>query len=511
MKNLLNSVKVVAPGKSTFDLSHDHKLSCNMGQLVPVMVMDCVPGDKVSVASEVLVRLAPMVAPVMHRVDQTCHTFAVPKRLLWDHWEEYISNQKISGSVPAHPYFTHTSDYYTRLDDFLGLPEITGGNGYNINPMFHAAYQFVWNEYYRDQNLQTAVDHKLSDGDNGAKRTMLSTLRRRAWEHDYFTSALPFAQKGDAVEIPIAGDVTLKAAPNAPGKFLGAADHLGIGGTGGDIETDLAGGVYNKPNGGGINQDVVYDPNGSLEVANANTTINDLRKAYALQRFLEKMARYGTRFTEFLRGVFNVQSSDKRLQRPEYINGYKTPVVISEVLNTSATATEPQGNMAGHGISIGGSEFGHYFCEEHCIIITIMSVMPKTGYQQGIPKHFLKVNDPFEHFFPDFDHIGEQEIVNEEIYVDTATPGGTFGYTPRYCEYKFNNNRVSGDFKTTLDFWTMNRTFSSEPALNSAFVECDPTHRIFAVTDPNQDKLWVLVQNKIYANRPMSKYSTPTF
>lgn len=475
------------------------------------MVMDGVPGDRISTASQAMVRLAPMTAPMMHRVDVTQHTFAVPKRLLWDNWENYITNTKVDDALPAHPYYEYNNiSNYTELLDYMGIPPRSSNTVRRIDPMALAAYQFIWNEYYRDQNLQTEALYKLQDGAQTSDTTNdLQQIRRRAWEHDYFTSALPFAQKGDAVEIPIAGDVTLKAG-NAPmilresstGTEIGAGVVTSRSGIG-------VGNLYGDTS--GSDPDAVIDPNGRLEVSNANTTINDLRKAYALQRFLEKMARYGSRFTEFLRGVFNVQSSDKRLQRPEYICGSKTPIVISEVLNTTGTTDAPQGAMAGHGISVGGSEFGHYFCEEHCIIITIMSVMPKPAYQQGIPKMFLKVNDPFEHFFPDFDHIGEQEIEIQELYVDAADPKETFGYTPRYCEYKFAGNRVAGDFRTTLDFWHMGRIFETQPALNSTFVQCDPTHRVFAVTDPAEHKLWCLIQNRVIANRPMSKYSTPTF
>lgn len=513
MKNLLNSVRVEQPQSSMFDLSHKHKLSGNMGNLIPVMIMDAVPGDRVRCASSVLCRLAPMVAPMMHEVNVYTHTFFVPKRLLWDNWVNYITNQKVGGVLPAHPYFEYDGADYTKLMDYAGIPPAAAGlNTHKIDPMFFAAYQFVWNEYYRDQNLQAAVDYKLVDGiQTTGIYNSIKTLRRRAWEHDYFTAALPFAQKGDAVEIPVSGDVSLKPTTALPGKILAALGHGAIGGTGGDVRTDNAGGLINAPNGGGLNVDSVYDPNGTLEVTNVNTTINDLRKAYALQRFLEKMARYGTRFTEYLRGVFGVQSSDRSLQRPEYITGSKSPIVIGEVLNTSATATQPQGDMAGHGVSYGGSDYGSYFCEEHGIVLTLLSVLPRTAYQQGIPKMFLKVNDPFEHFVPDFDHIGEQEILKKEIYADSADPDGTFGYIPRYCEYKFMNSRVSGDFRTTLDFWTMGRIFSSEPALNDTFIQCDPTHRVFANTNPADDKLWMLVDNSIYANRLMSRYSTPTF
>ena len=232
-----------------------------------------------------------------------------------------------------------------------------------------------------------------------------------------------------------------------------------------------------------------------------------------MQEWLEKNARGGTRYIENILTHFGVKSSDARLQRPEYITGMKTPVVISEVLNTTGESSGlPQGNMAGHGVSVGGGYTGKYYAEEHGYIIGIMSVMPKTAYQQGIPKNYLKT-DPTEFFWPSFAHIGEQEVQNQELYAFTNTATETFGYVPRYAEYKFLSNRVAGDFRTTLDYWHLGRIFNTQPTLSQEFLEMDTEDmdaRIFAVQS-TEDNLYIQVLNKIKAIRPMPVFGTPNF
>jgi hypothetical protein len=374
-----------------------------------------------------------------------------------------------------------------------------------------AAYQCIYNEYYRDQNLQTPVDYKLTDGNNNTDagdRERLTTLRQRAWEHDYFTASLPFAQKGAAVDIPIGtlqGDTRVTFdADYAPG-FNYAT---GSGSAGG--------GQFNTYIGSTIPENGTWPAGtGSSLIAKTSetdvepATINDLRRAFRLQEWLEKNARGGTRYIENILTHFGVRSSDKRLQRPEYITGVKSPVVVSEVLNTTGQdGGLPQGNMAGHGISVTSGKSGSYYCEEHGYIIGIMSVMPKTAYQQGIPRTFLKT-DSLDYFWPTFANIGEQEVAKQELYAYTANANDTFGYVPRYAEYKYMPSRVAGEFRTSLNYWHLGRIFATEPSLNSDFIECDPTKRIFAVEDPETDVLYCHVLNKIKAVRPMPKYGTP--
>ena len=499
-QNIFNSIQLNKPKKNVFDLTHDVKLSTNMGQLTPVLTLECVPGDKFDISCESLIRFAPMIAPVMHRMDVTMHYFFVPNRILWSNWEKFITEHN---SAHVMPYFNYSSSgFWTaprkKFMDYMGVPPtpVSGATATAINALPFAAYQAIYNEYYRDQNLIAPVDYKLVDGENNA--TEFAKLRNRAWEHDYFTSSLPFAQKGAAVDIPI-----------------------------GTLDSDVAVTWNSLEN---ANTDVTYDGTNSTTIGSTaglntvgtpqmiaktgdlgieTTTINDLRRAYKLQEWLEKNARGGTRYIENILTHFGVRSSDKRLQRPEYITGVKSPVVVSEVLNTTGEdGGLPQGNMAGHGISVTSGKSGSYYCEEHGYIIGIMSVMPKTAYQQGIPRTYLK-KDSLDYFWPTFANIGEQEVQKQEVYAYTATNEDTFGYVPRYAEYKYMPSRVAGEFRTSLNYWHLGRIFATEPSLNSTFIECDPTKRIFAVEDPSTDVLYCHVLNKIRAVRPMPKYGTP--
>lgn len=502
---IFDKVQVKAPQQSTFDLTHDVKLSCNFGHLVPILCSECIPGDKWKIGCDSLTRLAPLVYPMMHRVDVTMHYFFVPNRILWDNWEYYIANQKTpAGDDIAFPVIQAKEASYSPLMDYLGVPPPIGSEVEVINALPFAAYQKIYNEYYRDQNLQELVSDKLEDGTNDYK--LYNALRTRAWEHDYLTSALPFAQKGSSVEIPL-GNVVYNNEENHP-QFWHQADGGGDALVGNAATGFIIGGGTTMT-ANGNNEPINMDPNGTLEVS--PTTITQLRTAFKLQEWLERAARGGTRYTEFIKSFFNVDTGDARVQRPEYITGVKSPIVISEVLNMTGTEQSPQGSMAGHGVSVNQGQMGSYYCREHGYIIGIMSVMPKTAYMDGLPKHFLKINSPFDYFFEQFQHIGEQEILNKEVYAyQGATGNETFGYIPRYSEYKYENNRVAGQFRNTLDAWHMARKFAAPPALNSDFITCNPTYRVFAVEDPHEDHLFIQVLNKLTVTRPMSYYGNPS-
>ena len=478
-----------------------------MGQLTPTCVIECVPGDMFNIGCDSLIRFAPLQAPVMHRMDVTMHYFFVPNRILWENWEKFIVD---ANSPHVLPYFRIYQDYNAAIKkhlDYMGVPPCNNpatSGAQHVNALPFAAYQAIYNEYYRDENLVSEVDYKLNDGDQLVTNIndKLVKTRYRAWEHDYFTASLPFAQKGTAVDIPI-GQLEGDAPVRVSNKIVDSQ----ISSTTGNVFAAADNG--SSP----VNPNYLFADLDGLDVE--PTTINDLRRAFRLQEWLEKNARGGTRYIENILAHFGVRSSDKRLQRPEYITGIKTPVVISEVLNTSGTEGQlPQGNMAGHGVSVTTGKYGTYFCEEHGYIIGIMSVMPKTAYQQGIPKTYLK-NDPLDFFWPSFAHIGEQPVTKNELFAYTANANNTFGYVPRYAEYKYMPSRVAGDFRTTLDYWHLGRIFANEPSLNQTFIECTPDQvdRIFAVTDQPEgtDNLYCHILHKIRAVRPMPKFGTPNF
>lgn len=545
MANIFNSIRMKRPRRNAFNLSYESKLTLNMGELVPIMCMPVVPGDKFRVNTESLVRLAPLVAPMMHRVNVFTHYFFVPNRLVWNDWETFITQGIDGEQKPVFPKFNLNMLSYSlllqdgmfrdgSLWDYLGLPSIgkigtladdkaspnsvsVPSAGFTVSALPFRAYQLCYNEYYRDQNLTDPISFSLDSGEilvNDLRN--LLTLRRRAWEKDYFTSALPWLQRGPEVTVPVGGDqfstVTLDRTAgqqivlNNNGKA--ANGELFAPGTAG-----VTGTLGWKNESGSSSGPAWLDPNGTLKVdtSQLGVNINDLRTSNALQRWFERNARGGSRYIEQILSHFGVRSSDARLQRPQFLGGGRMPISVSEVLQTSSTdETSPQANMAGHGISAGvNNGFKHYF-EEHGYIIGIMSITPRSGYQQGVPRDFTKF-DNMDFYFPEFAHLSEQEIKNKEIYLsdDANYNEGTFGYTPRYAEYKYKASESHGDFRGNLAYWHLNRIFADKPNLNTTFVECNPSNRVFATSETEDDKFWVQMYQDVRALRLMPKYGTP--
>jgi len=489
---------------SKFDLSHERKMSLNFSELIPIMCNEIVPGDKFRVNSEIMMRFAPMVAPMMHRVNVYTHYFFVPNRLLWDNWESFITGGRQGDELPTAPVVRIQEDrkqYFDKgtLADYFGLPIVDQAGSVSqvtsINALPFRAYQLIYNEYYQDQNLSEPVDFSKADGlSDSGDHAKIMTMRKRAWEKDYFTSALPWAQKGESPNIPVEYSPQSRwysEAGEAPTQE-------------GPIGTNTSAQVTGEVNS-------VITP-GRIENIEG-IDINDLRKTARLQEWLERNARAGSRYVEQILSHFGVRSSDARLQRPEYLSGGRQPVVISQVLNqTGSEGTDalPQGNMAGHGISVGSHGFNRRF-EEHGFVIGIMSVLPKTAYQQGIHKMWNR-RDKLDYYWPEFAQLGEQEVENREIFYDpTGTVNNeTFGYQSRYAEYKYQCSTVHGDFRDTLNFWHMGRIFDELPVLNEEFIESNPDDRIFAVTDPSEDKMYCQVYNRVDAVRPMPYFNNPT-
>ncbi len=551
--NLFNSIRVKKPKRNRFDLSHDVKTTAKFGVLTPILCQPVLPGDTFKLNTEILCRFAPFQAPVMHHCKIYTHFFFVPNRLIWDNWKEFITGGENGESSPEYPRIDLTntlSDSQLHqlcsngtLLDYLGFPSYDHDvhkaheNGHYgiIDALPFRAYQLIWNEYYRDENLQDPIDiGKENDGliTKSSEIKRLMDLRKRAWKKDYFTSALPFAQRGDEVELPLMGDADIIY--NDVAAYTRGAPLSNVRVNGGAPGFEYSGPIISKnnrfegENGESLalanleNVAVETELRSSelsklikgVDLSNVSAaTINELRRAVKAQEFLEAMARGGSRYIEQIYSIFGVRSSDARLQRPEFLGGGKSNVVISDVLQTSQTTDgNPLATPAGHGVSVQNTHSFKRFFEEHGYVIGIMSIMPMPAYQQGMPRLFTKF-DRLDYYWPQFAHLGEQEITQGEIFHtgDPNRDSKLFGYTPRYAEYKFIPDSVHGDFRGNLSFWHMGRIFDSPPALNADFLTNvqDAANRPFSVQDTDFDKIWINIHHNLKAMRPMPVYGTP--
>lgn len=516
------------PESSKFDLSHEKKFTFSMAELIPVCCMETLPGDKFELNYVNMLRMMPMIAPVMHKVKVKTEYFFVPNRILWPDWEQFITGVNPGGGPDTlWPYVT-IDDVVPKgsIADYLGIPPGDySSQSVLVSALQLAAYLRIYDEWYRDQNL---IEPVFSDGlipgsnDTALQAIILADPLKRAWEHDYFTSALPFSQQGTDVEIPLvnAGTVPVDfaATPTTPGVWRDPTAG-GILDTGFPVTNET--GPVPFPQSAFINGDpAAYDPRDSLvvDIQAEAATINDLREAFSLQAFLERSIRGGMRYIEQIKSHFGVTSSDARLQRPELIGRNVQNITISEVLATAQNTGDgvAVGQMAGHGISVGGKDTMYYSCEEHGFIIGLMSVIPDTSYQDGLHKSFSRV-DRLDYAFPDFAHLGEQPILNKEVMVHDLPAGpylhdGIFGYIPRYAEYRYMPSTVAGEFRDTLAFWTLGRIFDpmAPPELNEEFITADPSTRIFAVTTESEDHVLAQVINGHSVVRKLPRYGIPS-
>lgn len=478
--------------RSKHSLSHYQLATFDMGELVPVGHFEVLPGDSVRMASSALLRLSPLMTPVMHPVNVRIHHWFVPYRVLWDGWEDFITGNNTADIPPAQTV-TNTAG---SILDYLGIPP---GSNQALVWFPVMAYNLIWNEFYRDQDLQTERD--LNDW---------SSVARVAWEKDYFTSARPWSQKGTEVTMPlgVGAPVKTQAADSMTGaqealRFRNASTGAAISNSG-----DLGIGSDSKLhyNASGITGSAgqLYPANLYADLTAATpASINDLRLAFALQRYQEARAQYGSRYTEYLR-YLGVRSSDARLQRPEYLGGGKSTISFSEILRTGNDVNEtgPIGEMKGHGIAALRTRRFIRFFEEHGVVISLASVRPRTIYSDGIHRSWLKTTKE-DYWQKELEQIGQQDIKNVEVYYNAANRPGTFGYQDRYSEYRHLPSKITGDFRTTLADWHLARQFASEPALNASFVECNPSKRIFA--EQTQDSLWAMFSHSIQARRLVGK------
>lgn len=495
--------------RSKFDLSHYKLLTCDQGQLVPAGLTEVLPGDSFQHSMNALVRTNPLLAPVMHPVHMRIHHWFVPHRLVWDEWEQFITGgpDGMNASVFPTITFPQNGPEIGSLADYLGIPtDNPSVGGTEVSALPFRGYALIWNNWYRDQDLQTEL---VIDKTSGPDTTTSTALQNVSWEKDYFTLARPWTQKGPEITLPLGELAPVIRTPGLPATtytkwYIPDGTNMPTSTT---VQTGPNGGAMDQLVTAGVGYQLNIDPNGTLSADLADSDapdINLLRRAFALQRYEEARAQYGSRYTEYLR-YLGVKSSDARLQRPEYLGGGKQTLQFSEVLQTSPTTDGDDevgvGNLKGHGIgSIKSNRYQRFF-EEHGYVFTFVSTKPKTMYVQGLSRTWNRRTK--EDFWQrELQHIGQQEILNKELDVTHASPNGTFGYGDRYNEYKEEISTIAGEFRTNLAFWHMARIFSSPPTLNADFVKANPTDRIYSTSADNE--LYIMCNHRLKARRIVS-------
>nr|QJB19659.1 MAG: major capsid protein [Microvirus sp.] len=492
------------------NLSHSVKFSGDMGKLIPIATFDCVPGDKINHKIAALIRTQPLLAPVMHAVDVELHCFYTPERVVWPEAEKFQSGGDDGLAAPVPPYMNApaTTGYAVgSLGDYLGLP--TGVPDFKHSALPFRMYNMIWNYYYRDSQLQ--AETAVSDG-SGEDTTTARNLLAPCWKRDYFTKARPSPQLGAEVTIPLTGDAPVKGiAMDSSATYSTAGSGSGLR----EYPNDPVNSGDWQRTGDSNTAAVMEDPDHAgfpkifADLSQVSGIgIRELREAGAFQRFMEFNNMFGGRYIEQIMARFGMRVPDYRFQEPQFLGAGETKIQFSEVLQTGGDTTgDPTGvgNMRGHGISIVGSNRYKFRSPEHGWVMCFLLVRPKTQYMQGLHRAWSR-ETKYDYLLPEFERIGDQPVLNKELYVNSASPNAVFGYTPMYEEYRTIPSRVAGDFRDTLDFWHMARIFASEPALNSTFVGCNPTNRIFPITSANQ--LYVDVEHKILARRPLGNYPT---
>lgn len=508
--------------RSTFDRSHSYKSTFNAAELIPFYVDEALPGDTFTLRVNALARFATPLKPLMDNLYMDTHFFAVPYRLVWQNWEKFNGEQVNPGDTTDYtiPAFGNTANAFPEgsLGDYMGLPTGVRIHSQQISALPFRAYNLIWNEWFRDQNLQSQVPVLVTDAGDAASGY---TILKRGKRHDYFTSCLPWPQKGDAVSLPLG--------TQAPVKGIGANNTTWadppqtIYESDGTVTTYGTAKWINHTAGANSQWQVQKSPDGDYpniyaDLTNATAaTINQLRQAFQIQKLLERDARGGTRYPELIKAHFNVDSADQRLQRPEYLGGGSSPIMINPVAQTSETldpgSNTPQGNLAAIGT---GQVSGHGFTKsftEHCILIGLVSVRADLTYQQGVNRMWLR-KTRWEFFWPALQNIGEQAVTQSEIYQegDAVNDAIVFGYQERFAEYRSKPSLITGKFRSQaaqpLDFWHLGQKFDTPPVLDNTFItENPPIDRVIAV--PSEPHFLFDAYISLKCARPMPLFGVP--
>lgn len=552
--------------RSVFDRSHDYKTTMDAGLLIPFFVDEVLPGDTFKLRVNAFVRMNTLVAPFMDNVFMDTFFFFVPTRLVWDNWQKFCGEQKNPGDSTDFliPSLSGTNTFANgSIFDYMGLPTGVALDPTNtpINALPFRAYNLIYNEWFRDENLIDSIPVTTGDGPDPVSNY---TLRKRAKRHDYFTSALPWPQKGPSVDVGLTGNAPVVGfGDGQTWSFMSNNSYSGtqaVLGNPTDVldnvglqvftnreqfststlipiiqETNQSGrwaNIGNQDQSSGtdiqpiraIRGDGFYLPNGILKNSSGITpyadlsgvsaiTINDLRQAFQIQKFYEKWARGGSRYTETLRVMFNVISPDARLQRPEYLGGTHSRVNVVPTAQTSSTdSVSPQSNLSAFGV-LGDSAHGfNKSFVEHGYVIGLCCLRADITYQQGLNRMWSR-RQLFDFYWPTLAHLGEQVVYNKEIYAQgTADDNGVFGYQERYAEYRYKPSMITGKLRSTdpqtLDVWHLAQKFDSLPKLNQDFIEENPPiARVIAVQ--NEPQFFADFWFDLKTSRPMPVYSVP--